>query len=79
MPLVPSRDPAAGDAYDYNRSPKDGKHRSHPKLAEGPRHRGVGQHGVPMIGPGHAGIWREGEDYLFTFHFYDATRDGAST
>jgi hypothetical protein len=29
MPLVSSRDPAAGDPYDYNRSPKDGKHRSH--------------------------------------------------
>jgi len=29
MPLVPSRDPAAGDAYDYNRSPGDGMHRSH--------------------------------------------------
>ncbi|MBI3910321.1 MAG: hypothetical protein HY320_05235 [Armatimonadetes bacterium] len=29
MPLVPSHDPAAGDAYDYNRSPNDGKHRSH--------------------------------------------------
>lgn len=29
MPLVESRDPAAGDALDYNRSPGDGKHRSH--------------------------------------------------
>ncbi len=29
MPLIASRDPAAGDALDYNRSPKDGKHRSH--------------------------------------------------
>jgi hypothetical protein len=29
MPLVESRDPAAGDAADYNRSPRDGKHRSH--------------------------------------------------
>lgn len=29
MPLVASSDPAAGDAQDYNRSPKDGKHRSH--------------------------------------------------
>jgi hypothetical protein len=29
MPLTPSRDPAAGDPYDYNRSPGDGKHRSH--------------------------------------------------
>lgn len=29
MPLVASRDPAAGDASDYNRSPNDGKHRNH--------------------------------------------------
>jgi hypothetical protein len=29
MPLVPSTDPAAGDSADYNRSPSDGKHRSH--------------------------------------------------
>jgi hypothetical protein len=29
MPLVDSRDPAAGDARDYNRSAGDGKHRSH--------------------------------------------------
>ncbi len=29
MPLVNSRDPAAGDASDYNRSSRDGKHRSH--------------------------------------------------
>jgi hypothetical protein len=29
MPLVDSRDPAAGDAYDYNRTKRDGKHRSH--------------------------------------------------
>ena len=29
MPLVASRDPAAGDPYDYNRSAGDGKHRSH--------------------------------------------------
>lgn len=29
MPLVQSRDPAAGDAADYNRSPHDGMHRSH--------------------------------------------------
>jgi len=29
MPLVASNDPAAGDAADYNRSPDDGKHRSH--------------------------------------------------
>jgi len=29
MPLVKSRDPAAGDASDYNRSPEDGRHRSH--------------------------------------------------
>ncbi len=29
MPLVDSKDPAAGDPSDYNRSPDDGKHRSH--------------------------------------------------
>jgi hypothetical protein len=29
MPLVDSRDPAAGDAADYNRTPSDRKHRSH--------------------------------------------------
>jgi hypothetical protein len=29
MPLVASTDPAAGDPADYNRSPGDGKHRSH--------------------------------------------------
>jgi hypothetical protein len=29
MPLVSSRDPAAGDPHDYNRTRKDGKHRSH--------------------------------------------------
>lgn len=29
MPLVASRDPAAGDARDYNRTPDDGRHRSH--------------------------------------------------
>ena len=29
MPLVASKDPAAGDASDYNRTPSDGKHRSH--------------------------------------------------
>jgi hypothetical protein len=29
MPLVESRDPAAGDAADYNRDPDDGMHRSH--------------------------------------------------
>jgi hypothetical protein len=33
MPLVDSRDPAAGDPFDYNRSPKDGKHRSHRFIA----------------------------------------------
>jgi hypothetical protein len=33
MPLVDSIDPAAGDSLDYNRSPKDGKHRSHRFLA----------------------------------------------
>lgn len=29
MPLENSTDPASGDALDYNRSPDDGKHRSH--------------------------------------------------
>lgn len=29
MPLVDSHDPAAGDAADYNRNARDGKHRSH--------------------------------------------------
>jgi hypothetical protein len=29
MPLMASRDPAAGDPHDYNRTRKDGKHRSH--------------------------------------------------
>jgi len=29
MPLADSSDPASGDASDYNRSPDDGKHRSH--------------------------------------------------
>jgi hypothetical protein len=33
MPLVDSRDPAAGDSADYNRSPHDGKHRSHRFIA----------------------------------------------
>ncbi|MPZ19907.1 MAG: hypothetical protein GEV06_18625 [Luteitalea sp.] len=33
MPLVKSRDPAAGDTSDYNRSAKDRKHRSHRFLA----------------------------------------------
>jgi hypothetical protein len=33
MPLVDSRDPAAGDAADYNRRPGDGKHRSHRFIA----------------------------------------------
>ncbi len=33
MPLVDSRDPAAGDALDYNRSPSDHKHRSHRFIA----------------------------------------------
>ncbi len=33
MPLVDSRDPAAGDSADYNRRPNDGKHRSHRFLA----------------------------------------------
>lgn len=29
MPLEPSADPASGDDRDYNRSPNDGRHRSH--------------------------------------------------
>jgi hypothetical protein len=29
MPLIDSQDPASGDALDYNRTPRDGKHRSH--------------------------------------------------
>jgi hypothetical protein len=33
MPLVASGDPASGDALDYNRTPWDGKHRSHRFLA----------------------------------------------
>ena len=33
MPLVVSRDPAAGDSADYNRTPDDGKHRSHRFIA----------------------------------------------
>ncbi len=33
MPLADSRDPAAGDSADYNRSRRDGKHRSHRFLA----------------------------------------------
>ncbi|MCI0541100.1 MAG: hypothetical protein L0Z50_38350 [Verrucomicrobiales bacterium] len=33
MPLVDSRDPAAGDAMDYNRMPRDRKHRSHRFIA----------------------------------------------
>ena len=33
MPLVASKDPASGDPYDYNRSPNDGKHRSHRFIA----------------------------------------------
>jgi hypothetical protein len=33
MPLVESRDPAAGDSMDYNRLPSDRKHRSHRFIA----------------------------------------------
>jgi hypothetical protein len=33
MPLVTSNDPAAGDTADYNRTPDDGKHRSHRFIA----------------------------------------------
>ena len=32
-----------------------------------------------MIGPGHAGILREGGQDWFTFHFYDGTRRGTPT
>lgn len=33
MPLVESHDPASGDSLDYNRTAKDGKHRSHRFIA----------------------------------------------
>jgi arabinan endo-1,5-alpha-L-arabinosidase len=33
----------------------------------------------PYIGPGHAGIYKEGERFWFSHHFYDATQRGAST
>lgn len=33
MPLVDSTDPSAGDTGDYNRSPQDGRHRSHRFIA----------------------------------------------
>jgi hypothetical protein len=33
MPLVESTDPAAGDAADYNRTPRDGRHRNHRFIA----------------------------------------------
>jgi hypothetical protein len=33
MPLGPSEDPSSGDRHDYNRSPDDGRHRSHRFLA----------------------------------------------
>jgi len=33
MPLLDTPEPASGDAFDYNRSPHDGKHRSHRFLA----------------------------------------------
>ncbi len=33
MPLIESSDPAAGDSADYNRTPGDGKHRSHRFIA----------------------------------------------
>lgn len=44
MPLVASNDPAAGDRHDFNRSPNDGKHRSHRFLAANqfiPLHHGL--------------------------------------
>jgi arabinan endo-1,5-alpha-L-arabinosidase len=52
---------------------KDGK-----DLLEGGGTRFLETDGA-MIGPGHAGIWKEGDRYLFSFHFYDGTRRGAST
>lgn len=33
MPLVASTDPSAGDSVDYNRTPNDGRHRSHRFIA----------------------------------------------
>lgn len=36
MPLMDSGDPASGDASDYNRTPDDGKHRSHRFIAANP-------------------------------------------
>jgi arabinan endo-1,5-alpha-L-arabinosidase len=33
----------------------------------------------PFIGPGHAGILKEGERYWMSMHYYDATQHGMST
>jgi arabinan endo-1,5-alpha-L-arabinosidase len=33
----------------------------------------------PFIGPGHAGILKEGNEYWLSMHFYDGTRRGAGT
>jgi arabinan endo-1,5-alpha-L-arabinosidase len=32
-----------------------------------------------FIGPGHAGILKEGDKYWFGFHFYNAAQRGSST
>lgn len=32
-----------------------------------------------MVGPGHAGILKDDDDYWFSYHFYDGTRRGSST
>ncbi|MEW6074443.1 MAG: multiheme c-type cytochrome [Planctomycetota bacterium] len=61
MPLLVSRDPAAGDAADYNRHPGDGQHRSH-------RFLGANQY-IPVLaglegGQEHAAMveeWLKGE------------------
>ena len=41
-------------------------------------HQLLGTEGV-FIGPGHPGIWREGEKYWFSFHFYNRAQGGMST
>jgi arabinan endo-1,5-alpha-L-arabinosidase len=32
-----------------------------------------------FIGPGHPGIWREGDKFWFSFHFYNGAQSGRST
>jgi arabinan endo-1,5-alpha-L-arabinosidase len=32
-----------------------------------------------FIGPGHPGIWREGDNFWFSFHFYNGAQRGRST